>query len=131
MFSPPATIAMRGIPPALSGAASGLFNMTRLGGSLLGAAAVGAVLQSRLAASFAEVEGLPGDVGTAVRRSVAGAEGVDLAAVRDLGGPSWDTVFQHAVLDAVRWTYLLPVAIVVAGALGALAVRVRAPDAVR
>jgi EmrB/QacA subfamily drug resistance transporter len=79
VFSPPATIAMRDVEPALSGAASGLLNMTRLSGGLIGVASVGAVLQARMAIS--------------------------------------------GVTDAVRFTYLVPIAVLLAGALGGLAVR--------
>ncbi|MDP9819298.1 DHA2 family efflux MFS transporter permease subunit [Spirilliplanes yamanashiensis] len=46
--APPAAIALHDIPPSLAGAASGLFNMSRLCGSALGGAAVGALLQVRL-----------------------------------------------------------------------------------
>jgi len=47
-FSPAAVVAMRGVDPAMSGAASGLFNLSRLTGGTLGSAAVAAVLQTRL-----------------------------------------------------------------------------------
>ena len=49
VFAPSITIAMRPITPADSGSASGVLNTTRQVGSALGAAAVGAVLQSQLA----------------------------------------------------------------------------------
>ncbi|WP_432094666.1 MFS transporter [Streptomyces sp. bgisy100] len=48
-FAPAAVVAFRDIDPAMAGAASGLFNTTRLCGSLLGSAAVGALLQVQLA----------------------------------------------------------------------------------
>jgi EmrB/QacA subfamily drug resistance transporter len=129
VFSPPAAIAMRGIPPALSGAASGLFNMTRLSGSLLGAAAVGAVLQSRLSSAFSST-GVPDDANADVLQAATGADGVDLAALSALGGPAWEATFRQAVLEAVQWTYLLPVAVLVAGALGTLTVTRRRSVAV-
>ena len=47
--APPAAIALHDIPGPMTGAASGVFNMSRLCGSALGGAAVGAVLQVRLA----------------------------------------------------------------------------------
>ncbi|MFI6447707.1 MFS transporter [Kitasatospora sp. NPDC050543] len=48
-FAPAGVVAFEKIEPEMSGAASGLFNTTRLCGSLLGSAAVGALLQARLA----------------------------------------------------------------------------------
>ncbi|MEV8532243.1 DHA2 family efflux MFS transporter permease subunit [Streptomyces sp. NPDC051211] len=47
-FAPAGVVAFDKIEPAMSGAASGLFNTTRLCGSLLGSAMVGALLQARL-----------------------------------------------------------------------------------
>ena len=49
VFAPMTTIAMRDIKPAMAGAASGVLNTTRQLGSVIGAAAVGAVLQNQLA----------------------------------------------------------------------------------
>src|SRR5260370_19869435 len=49
VFAPMTTIAMRDIQPAMAGAASGVLNTTREIGSVIGAAAVGAVLQNQLA----------------------------------------------------------------------------------
>ncbi|GAA4238437.1 DHA2 family efflux MFS transporter permease subunit [Actinomadura meridiana] len=48
--APPGAIAMRDVDPALSGAASGLFNMSRVGGQVVGGAVVGALLEAQLAA---------------------------------------------------------------------------------
>ena len=52
VFAPMTTVAMQDIKPAMAGAASGVLNTTRQLGAALGAAAVGAVLQNRLAASL-------------------------------------------------------------------------------
>ncbi len=95
VFSPAGTIAMRGVPPELSGAASGLFNLARMSGTAVGGAAVGALLQARL-----------------------GRAEDDLAAVEPglLG-------------DAVRWAFVLPVAVLVVGIGLAAAARPRpSPD---
>lgn len=94
--SPAAIIAMRDIAQEVSGAASGLFNTTRLCGSLLGSAAVGAVLQARLS-----VEGL--DAG--LLQNVVPHE------------------FREGFADALRFSYLLPVAALAAGVLLTLGVR--------
>ncbi len=49
VFAPSVTVAMRPIRPADSGSASGVLNTTRQVGSAMGAAVMGAVLQSQLA----------------------------------------------------------------------------------
>ena len=54
IFAPMATEAMRGVPPRLAGAASGVNNTIRQVGSVIGSAAVGALLQNRLAAALRE-----------------------------------------------------------------------------
>ncbi|WP_144120667.1 DHA2 family efflux MFS transporter permease subunit [Catellatospora sichuanensis] len=53
VFAPLQTIAMRDIEPRFAGAASGVFNTTRQLGAVIGAAAVGALLQARLAVDLA------------------------------------------------------------------------------
>ncbi|HZV48658.1 MAG TPA: DHA2 family efflux MFS transporter permease subunit [Candidatus Dormibacteraeota bacterium] len=53
-FAPMATVAMRNVEPRLAGAASGVFNTSRQIGGVIGSAAVGAVLQNRLATSLHE-----------------------------------------------------------------------------
>jgi len=52
VFAPMTTVAMQDIKPAMAGAASGVLNTTRQLGAAIGAAAVGAVLQNRLAAAL-------------------------------------------------------------------------------
>ena len=52
IFAPMMTMAMRDIQPRMAGASSGVLNTTRQLGSAIGAAAVGAVLQNRLALAF-------------------------------------------------------------------------------
>ncbi len=52
VFAPMATEATRNVPPRLAGAASGVNNTIRQVGSVLGSAAVGAVLQNQLASSL-------------------------------------------------------------------------------
>ncbi|TDC46355.1 DHA2 family efflux MFS transporter permease subunit [Actinomadura sp. KC345] len=52
VFPPMTTEATRNVPPRLAGAASGVNNMVRQVGSVLGSAAVGAVMQNQLAAAL-------------------------------------------------------------------------------
>ena len=49
IWAPMATEAMRGVPPMLAGAAAGVNNTLRQIGSVVGSAAVGALLQNQLA----------------------------------------------------------------------------------
>ncbi|MFE9364006.1 MFS transporter [Streptomyces sp. NPDC006978] len=53
IIAPMSTEAMRNVPRHLAGAASGVNNTVRQIGSVIGAAAVGALLQGRLAAELA------------------------------------------------------------------------------
>ena len=52
IFAPMTTVAMRDVEPRMAGAASGVLNTTRQVGSVIGTAAVGALLQNRLVASL-------------------------------------------------------------------------------
>jgi EmrB/QacA subfamily drug resistance transporter len=51
-FAPMTTVAMRNIEPRVAGAASGMINTVRQVGAVIGTAAVGALLQNRLAAAL-------------------------------------------------------------------------------
>src|SRR5205807_37930 len=53
IFAPVITVAMRNIEPRMAGAASGVLNTVRQVGLVIGTAAVGALLQNRLASSMA------------------------------------------------------------------------------
>src|SRR5262249_56104879 len=59
VFPPMTTVAMRDIKPHVAGAASGLLNTNRQIGSVIGTAAVGALLQNRLAAPLPTQPPLP------------------------------------------------------------------------
>ncbi len=52
VFAPMATEAMRGIDPRMAGAASGVYNTIRQIGSVVGSAAMGAILQNQLASAL-------------------------------------------------------------------------------
>lgn len=67
VFGPMVTVAMYNVEPAMAGAASGVLNTIRQVGTVFGSAAVGAVLQNRLAVSLQDeaaerAAGLPADV---------------------------------------------------------------------
>jgi EmrB/QacA subfamily drug resistance transporter len=51
-FTPLTTTAMREVPPMLAGAASGVMNTTRQVGSVIGSAAVGALLENRMSVTL-------------------------------------------------------------------------------
>lgn len=94
---PAAVIAMRDIDPSITGAASGVFNTTRLCGALLGTAAVGALLQARLAQS-----------------------GIDLNLLNIGLVPA---ELREGFAEALRFTYLIPVLALLVGAALTFAVK--------
>ncbi|MFI1768397.1 DHA2 family efflux MFS transporter permease subunit [Streptomyces sp. NPDC020800] len=143
-FAPMPAIAMHGVPPALNSSASGVFNSNRQFGSVLGTAAVGALLQSRLATAIGEraterARSLPAGYRApftaALRRAAdsaveAGGDGSHLAAppgipraaaaqLREAGRYA----MAHGLVDAVRQTVVLPVAMTALAAVCCLAVR--------
>ncbi|MEV4417813.1 DHA2 family efflux MFS transporter permease subunit [Catellatospora sp. NPDC049609] len=136
VFAPLQTIAMRDIEPRLAGAASGVINTTRQLGAVIGAAAVGALLQAQLATALAaqartNAAALPEGVrerfteafanaGTGGMEVGAGQSGAHLppgtlGAVTELA----HTTFQQGFTTAMKATTALP--LIVLG-LAALAV---------
>ncbi|EST34237.1 hypothetical protein M878_10800 [Streptomyces roseochromogenus subsp. oscitans DS 12.976] len=95
VFAPTSTLAMQEIPPRLTGAASGMFTTFRQIGGVVGAAAVGTLLQSRLAA-----EGVP-------------------EAVRQQAGRLADAAYAGGLTNAVRHGLFLPVAVAVVASASA------------
>jgi EmrB/QacA subfamily drug resistance transporter len=89
VFSPLAALATSEVPMPRIGAASGIFNTARQVGGVLGSAAVGVLLQARLAVSL---------------KAEAGHTGAG-------------TVFQLGFTDAARDTLLLPAVVLFVGAL--------------
>ncbi|WP_406835317.1 DHA2 family efflux MFS transporter permease subunit [Streptomyces sp. AHU1] len=90
IIAPMSTEAMRYVPRHLAGAASGVNNTVRQTGSVIGAAAVGALLQSRLAAELATGK-----------------------------------TYAAAFTATLHTTAILPVAVLIAGALTCLLLRPR------
>jgi EmrB/QacA subfamily drug resistance transporter len=144
-FAPLTTTAMREVEPRLAGAASGVLNTTRQVGSVIGTAAVGALLENRLAASLTaqatiRSAGLPAQVRgpfiSGFRQAAAsglisgspassGAQrGVPAALAAQLQRLGVE-VFTHGYVLAMRWTMVMPIAVVVLAAVSCLWVRNR------
>ena len=143
IFVPMITLAMGQVQPRLAGAASGVLNTTRQLGGVLGAAAVGALLQSRLASALREeaaaraaelpTEARPGFV-AGFRRAAEG--GLDLGAGEATGAARAASgglaaqvdrvagdVFHHAYVAALHPALALPIAVLLLAALACLAIR--------
>ncbi len=97
LIAPMAAVAMRGVRPEVAGAASGVLNTVRQLGSVVGSAAVGALLQNRLDAALRRHATGPGALTGAVRA--------------------------HAYVTAVHTAMLLPIGVIVLGALACATAR--------
>jgi MFS family permease len=145
-FAPLTTTAMRNVEPRMAGAASGVLNTVRQVGTVIGTAAVGALLQNRLVASWGSEAatrsaGLPGPVrahfitgfrgaarsglqvgagqtGTPVRLPPGSPPGL-LHQIELIGR----AVFTHGFVDAMRWTMIMPVGMLLLAAAICLAIR--------
>ena len=147
-FAPLTTTAMRNIQPQMAGAASGVLNTVRQVGTVIGTAAVGALLQNRLVAAWAadaatQTRGLP----PAVRAHVvagfrdAAKSGLQVGAgqsrtaaklppgtppgllhrIEEIGS----YVFTHGFVTAMRSTAIMPVAIMLVAAASCLLIKDR------
>jgi EmrB/QacA subfamily drug resistance transporter len=145
VFAPMATEAMRNVPPRLAGAASGVNNTIRQVGSVLGSAVVGAVLQNRLAEALrdeatARATALPPGLRTGFVDGFAGAAkgGLEVTAGQteahrlpanvppDVAQRAQDLaaqVFAHGFVDAMKPTLIVPIVVVLVGAVACLGVR--------
>ncbi|NKZ03901.1 DHA2 family efflux MFS transporter permease subunit [Actinomadura latina] len=146
LFAPMATEATRNVPPHLAGAASGVNNTIRQVGSVLGSAAVGAVLQNRLASSLrdeatARSAALPPDVRPGFVQGFADAAkgGLEVGAgqsgakqqlppgvppsvahrVHELAGQ----VFSHGFVHAMKPTMWLPIGVILLSAAACLSLK--------
>ncbi len=133
---------MREVEPHMAGAASGVLNTVRQVGSVIGTAAVGALLENRLVASLtsqatARSAGLPGPVRTAFvngfRQSAASGliggtgghtaqPGTSKALAEQLQRLGAE-VFTHGYVIAMRWTMVMPIAVVFLAAVSCFALR--------
>jgi MFS family permease len=146
VFAPMATEATRNVPPRLAGAASGVNNTIRQVGSVLGSAAVGAVLQNQLASSLrdeaaARSAGLPPDVRTGFVQGFANAAKGGLEVGADQSGAKQQLppgvppnvahrvheltgqVFSHGFVHAMKPTMWLPVVVILLSAAACLSLK--------
>jgi EmrB/QacA subfamily drug resistance transporter len=145
IFAPLTTVAMRDVQPQLAGAASGLLNTNRQVGSVIGSAAVGALLQNRLAAALAsEASQRAGEVPASARTAFvtgfgnAAKSGLQVGAGQSGGGVqlprgvpqqvvsqiqqvAHDT-FTHGFVAAMRPTMAMPIAVIAVAALSCFAI---------
>jgi EmrB/QacA subfamily drug resistance transporter len=147
-FAPLTTMAMRNVDPRMAGAASGVLNTVRQVGTVIGTAAVGALLQNRLIAAWTtEAANRSGSLPGPVRAQfVAGFRnaaksglqvGAGQTGVRvrlPPGSPPGllqriaqiaRDVFAHGFVDAMRWTMVMPVLMLLVAAATCLAIRER------
>jgi len=131
-IAPVTSAVMATAPPERVGNASGVLSTTRQVGSLMGIAILGAVLQNRIAANVRSgletVAGIPDEVrrrivdglaeGGMQMGAPAGAPGLPAE-----GAAMLETLFKGWLTDAINTTFVVGVAICVAGGLCALALR--------
>jgi MFS family permease len=150
IFAPLSTLAMRDVKPEVAGAASGMLNTTRQVGAVIGTAAVGALLQNRLAAGWnsqallrtktlspplraAVVSGFrhaaSTGAGPGAGRAFRPRPGLPTAAARQVEAV-YHAVFTHGFVYALRPTMLMPIAVLAVAALSCLAIRARKPTVV-
>jgi MFS family permease len=144
VFPPMTTVAMRDIEPRVAGAASGLLNTNRQVGSVIGTAAVGALLQNRLAAALPSQArqrsiGLPppirdklvagvtraansGAVGSGQSTSFHSQHGIPAPLARQVA-QIYQASFTHGYVDAMRPAIVLPIAMLAVAALSCLAIK--------
>jgi len=147
-FAPLTTTAMRNVEPRMAGAASGVLNTVRQVGTVIGTAAVGALLQNRLVAAWTtqattQSRGLPSAVRAqfvtgfqnAAKSGLqvgAGQTGVSVKLPR--GAPAGllrqietagADVFTHGFVTAMRATSIMPVAVMLLAAVSCFAIKRR------
>jgi EmrB/QacA subfamily drug resistance transporter len=145
-FAPMTTVAMRDIRPQMAGAASGMLNTTRQVGAVIGSSAVGALLENRLVStltsqarqrtvalpaavrgqivagfraaaksgSFETGVGRPGSSG-----ALRGAPPSVLAHIGEIA----KAIFDNGYVAAMRPTMVLPIVVLIIGAVSCLAIR--------
>jgi EmrB/QacA subfamily drug resistance transporter len=112
-FSPMTAAAMKEVPPAISGSASGIINTMRNVGQVLGIAVLGSVLQSRLGVTMAdELTGVPlsADLEARIVDLAADSRVDEIPALLQAGQadliPAVMAALQQAFADAIQTTFL-------------------------
>jgi EmrB/QacA subfamily drug resistance transporter len=145
-FAPMTTVAMRNIEPRVAGAASGVLNTIRQLGAAIGSAVIGAVLQSRLAATLhdqavSHASALPAafrdqfisafsnvsSKGFEIGAGESGARlpsGIPPAVAQQLQEVA-HAVFVSAYIDAMKAAFVVPIAFLAFTALTTLLIRRR------
>ncbi len=130
-FAPMTTVAMRNINPMMAGAASGVFNTTRQVGTVIGTAGVGALLQNRLIAGFtSQVQQRAGHLPAPARDKLlagfqAAAKGGLITGTGQKASGLAGQIFNYGFVQAMRPSMLLPIAFLLAGAIGCLFITTR------
>jgi len=145
-FAPMTTVAMRNIEPRVAGAASGVLNTIRQLGAAVGSAVIGALLQNQLAttlhdqaishatdlppafrdqfvAAFTNVSSKgfeigAGESGTRLPSNIPPAVAAQLSAIAH-------QVFVAAYIDAMKATFILPIAFLALTALSTMLIKRR------
>jgi EmrB/QacA subfamily drug resistance transporter len=143
VFAPMSNIAMRSVEPMLAGTASGIFNTSRQVGGVLGSAAIGVLLQARISASMGSeaveaAKALPQQYQAGFVDSLSHAansanelnDRVGAAIPANLPPSVADRIQQLAgqvvhngLTDAARESMLLPIGVLLIGAVAALLMR--------
>jgi EmrB/QacA subfamily drug resistance transporter len=143
-FAPMTTTAMRSVQPMMAGAASGMLNTVRQVGAVIGTAAIGALLQNRLAvalpaeamrraaalpaqargpfvAGFAKAaqSGVQVGAGHNNVKLPAGTPPAIVTQLEQLGR----LVFSQGFVNALHLTLILPIAVLTVAGLSCLAIR--------
>jgi EmrB/QacA subfamily drug resistance transporter len=141
-FAPMTTLAMRDVNYQMAGAASGVLNTTRQFGSVIGTAAIGALLQNRLATELTtQARQRTGGLPSAARDQIiagfqsAAKAGVSLGAGQGSKIPlpksvppslvqsihrTLGLIFTNGYVSAMRTTIVLPLIVLVIGAASCL-----------
>jgi MFS family permease len=143
-FAPMTTTAMRSVQPMMAGAASGMLNTVRQVGAVIGTAAIGALLQNRLAvalpaeaarragvlpvqargqfvAGFARTaqSGVQVGAGHSNVRLPAGTPPAVIRQLEELGRE----VFSQGFVNALHLTLILPIAVLTIAGISCLAIK--------
>ena len=131
IFPPMTTVAMRNVTPTMAGAASGVFNTTRQLGTVIGTAAIGALLQNRLVTGLTSQARLrtAGLAPQAREKVIAGFQatakgGLQVGSGHRTTGLAGE-IFTHGFVSALRPTMLVPMLFIAAGALSCVFIKRR------